>query len=61
MLMDGELGLVFVGVDSGVVEEAEVEAKLIGLLAVRKFFMYEHPESMLVEALVWEQAWQQQQ
>jgi 2-polyprenyl-3-methyl-5-hydroxy-6-metoxy-1,4-benzoquinol methylase len=41
--------------------EAEVEAKLIGLLAVRKFFMYEHPESMLVEALVWEQAWQQQQ
>lgn len=35
--------------------EAEVEAKLKGLLEVRKYFMYEHPESLLVEALVWGQ------
>ena len=38
MLMDGELGLVFVGVDSGVVEEAEVEAKLeVKLRAMLEF------------------------
>ena len=29
--------------------------ELKGLLEVRKYFMYEHPESLLVEALVWGQ------
>ena len=38
MLMDGELELVFVGVDSGVVEVAEVEAKLeVKLRAMLEF------------------------
>ena len=36
--------------------EVEVEAKLKGLMEVRRLFMYDHPESLLVEALVWGQA-----
>ena len=38
MLVDGELGIAFVGVDGGVVEEAEVEAKLeVKLRAMLEF------------------------
>jgi hypothetical protein len=36
--------------------EAEVAAKLKGLVEVRRLFMYDHPESLLVKGLVWSQA-----